>query len=145
MPFINLLTGQAFPNGNMFGTVTLMEYTNTIANPQTTARKFCYIIKISDFQKIFEAAGITLPPPSSEPKQSFWNRDRHPDEDEEYGAEICEDDNGDPNNPQKPVYLVYNKQWMFGHAQAQRQLFSGIITEDQANALDRELRAHDVP
>ena len=143
MSFLPLFSGKAYPRGTHYKTITLMCYENTKHTPRVcNARKYCYIVKCDDLQKIFANAGITLAE-NREIKNSFWNR-RHPDEKKEYGVEICEDDNGKPDTYYNPVYLVYMKHWKYGNAEAQRLIYSGEITPDEAVRLDEQLRNHDI-
>jgi len=74
MAFLPLFSGKAYPHGTYYNTITLMEYINTYGNNRN-ARKYCYIIKCSDLQKIFANAGITLAE-SKGNSLCFWNR-RH--------------------------------------------------------------------
>ena len=145
MAFIKLLSGKALPRGIHYGNITLMEYENSVSIPPgCIARKFCYIIKRVDLQRIFDNAGLILPAIDPHNTKSFWNR-RRPNKDNEYGVEICEDDNGDPIKCKNPVYLVYDKHWLHGGAEAQHKIYSGEITETQADNLDKELRKYDIP
>jgi len=115
-----------------------MKYTNRAdrASPRP-ARKFCYIIKCGDLQAIFANAGVTLVGDVYN-MHSYWNR-RHPKQEKEYGVEICQDDNG------SPVYLVYDKHWHHGRAEAQHKIYADKITPAQAVKLDALLITHDVP
>ena len=141
--YINLFDGDGIP-GN---TIKLLKYNNRIGNPPNCpARKYCYIISSGDLQNIFDAAGVRLDRRMSI-KNSNWNR-RQPVENDEYGVEICEDDNGDPNTSLNPVYLVYDHHWFSGkglNTPTQHEVYSNVITEVQAINLDRELRQHDIP
>ena len=143
MAFLPLFSGKAYPRGTHYKIITMMDYINSGHRPQACpARKYCYIVKCDDLQKIFANVGITLAEVRRN-TNSFWNR-RHPVEGEEYGIEICEDDNGKPDTCQNPVYLVYWKQWKRGNAEAQAQIYSGEITPDEAIRLDEQLKNHDI-
>ena len=111
--------------------------------PGCPTRKFCYVIKRSDLQTIFNDAGVLLES-KGEKKFSYWNR-RYPQK-EEYGVEICVDDSGSTNNPKDPVYLVYDKHWNFGkQVECQHLVYSNQITPDQADKLADLLKNYDVP
>jgi len=142
MAFLPMFSGKAYPRGTYHETITQMEYIDKHRNNNRPARKYCYIIKCSDLHKIFTNAGITLTE-SRGIKNSFWNR-RHPVEGEEYGVEICEDDNGKQDTYLSPCYLVYRKQFKYGKAEAQCLIYSDEITQDEAVKLDDQLRNHDI-
>jgi hypothetical protein len=108
MAFLPLFSGKAFPHGTYYDTITLMRYVNGIN--EYPAWKYCYIVKCNALREIFAAAGVTLADARGI-RNSYWNR-RHPVEGQEYGVEICEDDNGNPGGFRPPVYLVYSKHWM---------------------------------
>jgi len=142
MAFLPLFSGEAQPREKYYETITLMCYENNKHIPEPCpARKYCYIVKCGDLQKIFANAGITLTEDHRK-TLSFWNR-RHPIEGEEYGVEICQDDNGKPDIYANPFYIVYRKHFMFGRAQAQVTIYAGTITPDEAIRLDEQLRNHD--
>ena len=112
MAFLPLFTGKAYlrRSGNPYKTITLMEYENRISNPLgCPARKFCYIIKRGDLQKVFTNAGVILPAVKPHNTHSYWNRWQS-NEDNEYGVEICEDDNGDPvkSHRLRQIILIKN-------------------------------------
>jgi hypothetical protein len=139
MAFLPMFSGTAYERGKHYKTITLMCYQNTNPlphNPPHDARKYCYIVKCGDLPKIFANAGVTLNADQYN-MHSFWNRN-HPIEGKEYGVEICQDDN------KEPVYIVYDKHWMHGNAEAQRKIYLGIITPNEAVKLDAELRKHDI-
>jgi hypothetical protein len=91
----------------------------------------------------FTRCVLTRKPGERGIRNSYWNR-RHPVKGQEYGVEICEDDNGNPGDFRPSVYLVYSKHFKFGNAEAQYQIYSAAITPEQASALDGQLRAHDI-
>jgi len=143
MAFSPLFSGVALPRGTHYKTITLMDYKNRIGNPPyCPARKYCYIVHCCDLQKIFANAGVTLVSTVYN-MHSFWNR-RHPKQGEEYGIEICVDDDSNPNCYKDPWYLVYDKHWFHGNAEAQHKIYSDKITQAKAISLDKELRKHDV-
>ena len=134
MAFLPLFSGTAYPKDKHCKTVTLMAYTNPRHKPPCTARKYCYIVKRGDLQKIFANAGITLKADQFV-NNPYWNRD-YPNE-EEYAVEICQDDNGDP------VYIVYERH----HEDRNRKMhkiYLGEIKENEAVKLDVELKNHDI-
>jgi len=142
MAFLPLFSGKAYPRGKYYEEITLMEYIDNYENRKRDARKYCYIIKCSDLQKIFTNADITLKK-FKRNKKSFWNR-RHPVEGKEYGVEICNDDNGKQDTYISSGYLVYRKQWMHGNAEAQSSIYASEITPDEVIKLDEQLRNYDI-
>ena len=133
MAYLSIFSGEVCPKG-ISDTIELMEYKYKGEN----GRKYCYIIRCENLERIFNNLDITLEK-ASRFFNSLWNR-RHPVVDEEFGVEICQSYNGNG----KPHCIVYKKHWKRGNAESQRGIFGGTLTPEQAINLDKQLRENDV-